>query len=278
MPDETVVQTTETPPKETPPPVEAVDERGVPYKNVAAEAQRKLDEANTLNEQYKVALGQLTQQRQAAPPAPVQVSDDLDELEKQFDEPTRKYIDRKVTRIATEIAERTGYKFVSQAGVQTAMSEDAEVAQEARQQYAALATNPLWANMPDVNKQEKAVDAAKAVVLARRLSKGKEAQTEQVRQQAERELAAGGNLPGTRGSPTQQPKSKEEYIKTFMADQQNIADFRTAYGRKLDPFSPEGQKAFREAAEIAYDVGPAGMWGGKTAVATRILREEENRQ
>lgn len=277
MPDETVVQTTETPPPETPPTPEATDSNGVPWKNRVAEWERKAKEAEALNEQYKVALGQLTQQRQAAPnPAPV--TDDLEELGKQFDEPTKKFVVGMIQREARKIAEETGYKFVSQANVQTELQADPEILKEAQSQYAALATNPLWRNADDVLKQEKAVDAAKAVVLARRMAAGKQTQTEQARQQAERELAAGGNLPGTRGSPTQQPKSKEEYIKTFMADQQNIADFRTAYGRRLDPFSPEGQKAFREAAEIAYNTGPAGMWGGKSAVAMRVLREEENHQ
>jgi hypothetical protein len=126
-------------------------------------------------------------------------------------------------------------------------------------------------------KQEHAVAAAKNVVLARRKAAGSQADAEKARQEAEEALKNNASLPGTRGPVPQQPKSKEEYIKAFMADAQNIADFRMAYGRKLDPFSAEGQKAFREAAEIAYDTGPAGMWGGKTAVAARILQEEQNR-
>lgn len=264
-----------SPPEPPAPPQDALDPDGVPWKNRVSEWQRKAQEAEALVENYKVALGAQTQQRQTAPPAPV--PDNLDELEKQFDEPTRRYIDQKIRRVAQEVAEQTGYKFVSQAGVQNELQADPEIAQEAQKQYQALATNPLWARADDVLKQEHAVTAAKAVVNARRMSKGRETQTEEARREAERALANGASLPGTRGASPPQPKTKEEYIKTFMADAQNVADFRTAYGRKLDPFSAEGQKAFREAAEIAYDVGPKGMWGGKTAVATRIL-EEENRQ
>ncbi len=285
MSDDPNVPPVEIPPN-PPPPQEALDESGVPWKNRVAEWERKAKEQEALNEQYRIALG--AQQPRQAPSAPVVLDDDElfnDQeylaVEQGFTPDVQKLIRTGLKRIGGRIADRaakrTGYEFVSQAGVQNEM-QDSEVAQEARQQYAALANNPLWSQVPDVLKQEHAVAMAGKIVNARRVSKGQTTQTEEARVAAERALAGGASLPNSRGgAPPAQPKSREEYVKQFISDPQNIADFRTAYGRALDPNSEKGQKAFREAAEIAYDVGPKGMWGGKTAVATRIL-EEENRQ
>jgi len=274
MPEEPNAPVVETPPPETPPAIDAVDESGVPYKNRAAEFERKFKEQEELNRQYQIALG--AQQRQQAPVAPVAVSDDLDELEKQFDEPTRKYIDRKIRKVAAEVAEQTGYKFVSQAGVQNELQSDPEIMQEAQRQYQALATNPLWRSADDVLKQEKAVDAAKAVVFARRAAKGKETQTEEARVAAERALANGASLPGTRGAPPQQPTNREEAIKAFMANPEKQAMFEKMSG--VDPNTEAGKRRFRRAAEIDFDTHPSEYWGGKTRVAINVMQEEGNRR
>lgn len=272
MPDEPVVAV-ETPPVAPPPePAVALDPTGVPWENRVAEWKRKAETEAGLNEQYKVALGQLQQQRQVTPPAPV--TDDLDELGKQFDEPTKKYVTGLIQREARKIAEETGYKFVSQAAVQNELQADPEIMAEARSQYAALNTNPLWARADDVLKQEHAVAAAKNVVLGRRNGKATQTQTKEAQFAAERGMAAAAGVPRTAGSPPPPETSKEQFVKDFMADPESRDAFSMAYGRHLNPDSPEGQKAFKEAAEIAYNEGRGGgFWGGKARVAINILGE-----
>jgi hypothetical protein len=284
MADEEVVKVEDKPPDSSPP--EPTDESGVHWKNRVAEWQRKAQEAEEraaqqekLNQAYQIALGQ---RQAAANPAPV--ADEQDEMfndpeylavEKDFTPDVQKLIrtgfKRIVPRLAQREARRVGDEIMSQASVQSEL-QDQEILAEAQKQYAALATNRLWSSAPDVLKQEHAVAAAKNVVLARRKAAGSQSDAEKARREAEEALKATASLPGTGGGAPPRPTNRDEFIKNFVANPEKRALFQKMTG--VDPDSEAGKKRLRRAAEIDFETGPAGYWGGKTGVAIGVLKEE----
>ena len=153
MPDDLIENTTTVPAGDSPPPIEPVDENGVPWKNRVAEWQRKTEEAEArakenadLVAQYKVVLGQ---QRTNPPPTErAAINRSLDEMEKTFPPETQEYLRALRTWVqeeAKKTSEQTGYGLMTDVSHTTALQQDAELLEETKRQMAMLNNHPLWA-------------------------------------------------------------------------------------------------------------------------------------
>ena len=148
---------------------EALDPRGVPYKNTVAELERKLNEAAAINQQYQTVLGerQAQQQTQPQPVAqPVKTGDD--DILGQYSDQDRKAIEIIARKVANEAAEQTGYRFMQQATLQNDLADNTELMEEARKQYGLFKQNQYWAKQDDLLIQDRAVAEAKNVLLAKK--------------------------------------------------------------------------------------------------------------
>ena len=142
------------------PTVPAVDDRGVPYQQSAAEFQRKYNESqaelnkvNAQNQQYQVALGkqqQQAQQTQAPPDTTTGYStEDL------------AMVDARARTIAQEVAKT----IMTQAEVNSAVSEDPELRKLAEVEYGKVLNNPSFAPLDEATKQSLAVQQARSLQL-----------------------------------------------------------------------------------------------------------------
>ena len=237
-----------------PPATPAIDGSGVPWENRAAEYKRKLEEANNQNLLYQQELGRLTA---PAPPVPA------DDGSSQYPESDRNF----VRRLAQEEARKIAYEMVRNAQVAQETS-DPEVQHEAQAEYQALLRNPLYGGLADDAKQMLAVKSAQLKILNAKWAGVQKTKADAEAQERARLDASGATLPGT--SPGGQPQtgqSKEEYIKAFMADPEQLAYLRTMY--KLDPDSPEGQAKLRRTAEFGWKGSPVSE---KLALGIQMLK------
>ena len=251
-------QVVESPPPAPPPEVEGVDERGVPYKNVAAEMQRKFEEQQRINQQLLEAVSN----RQPAPQEPAKsgIDDILKQYKPEDQTALRALFNEAVTQ--AEVRARTvGYKMMTEVGVQAELQKDPEVLKEALAAYQRLKANPVWAGADDLHVQYTALQEAKAAVAARRPSGGG--------------MPAPVNIPGTRGggAPPSGGDPKEKFIAKYMSDPEQVAMFHQVHKRDgLDINSEEGRKRFRRVAELAYqgEQSPFGLWGKDSNVGKAI--------
>ena len=221
---------------------------------------RKLDEQATLNAQYQQALGQLSQARQT-PPA------QGDDLESQFDEPTRKYVNTTAEKIAQRIAEQTAYRMITRAQMTQELQSDPEIQQAANQEFNLINQNPLFSPMPQEAKEALAIANAKSRILQGRLDAAKKGSTAQALADAAAAQAAGATLPGTGGTPPPQG-NKDQFIKEFIVDPQQRSFVKKMH--KLDPDSPEGQAKLKSVAEYAWRGSPVSE---RFAQAVELLRK-----
>jgi len=218
---------------------EAVDERGVPYKNLVAELERKLGEAAEQNTKYQQALGYYAQQYQAPAPQPAPVAEDV---EARFDEPTKKF----VTQVAAREAKRIAYELVTQANAQQNIGNDQEIQQEATRWYQALKVNPLYSTDSDIKVWDRAVAEARVSVLGRRM----EAASKATAAATVRDAAAATQLPPTRGNNEPSATDRDKFIAEFIKDDENRRMVRKL--DRVDPDSEEGQRLLKETAELNW--------------------------
>ena len=240
----------ETPP--APPPPLDVDESGVPWKNRAAEFQRKFEQEQQINQRYQVALGQ-----QVQPPKPVQ-----QELESKFDSESQQFVDAR----AAKIAEQTAYRIIARAQMTQEISADTELQRLANEEYGYVNQNPLYSGLPQEVKESLAVANAKAKVFAQRLEAAKKGNVSQAHAQAVQAQAAAASIPGTAAAAPSAPTGKDqyirEYVKEWTSEPEKRKFIRGFY--KLDPDSPEALDKIKRAAEEAYK---GVEFGGKTGAA-----------
>ena len=234
-------------PVQAAPPPEPVDESGVPYRNRVAEMKRKLEEQEALNRRYQIEMGAM-QQRYQAPPEK--------KPEPQWaDEDSRILVERAVEKKANEIMQRAQ---ISQ------QLNDPELNTLAQQEYAQIINNPIYANLSDIDKQEKAVDRATIKLLRGKQQTVALQNTQQVLAQAAQAQAAGASLPGTGGGgPISPADDKARFIKKFMEDDIQRTMVREYWD--TDPDSEEGQKHLRGAAERAF--------GGAQFSSSKLMSE-----
>ena len=226
------------PPAPPPETIEAVDERGVPYKNVAAEMQRKLQE---VEQQKQALLDAIQASRQPVPADPPKTG--IQEILKQYkpeDQAALMGLFNEAVAEAERRARTVGYTMMTEVGVQTELQKDPEVLKEAQAAYQRLKAHPAFSGSSDLQLQYTALQEAKAAVAARRPAGGG--------------LPPPVNLPGNRGGGAPPPSGdpKEKFVKDWMADSENRAVFQSMYRGKFTLESEAGQKALKEAAEIAY--------------------------
>lgn len=267
MPEEPNPNVPPAPPPEPPPPpppeVEAVDADGVPYKNRAAEFQRKYEES----ERAKEALLQAIQNRNA-PPAPEPAKAGIDDILKQYkpeDQTALRALYQAAVTEAEQRARNVGYSLMTKVSLQSLIQQNPAIKAEAEKIYPTLKANPFWANISDEQLEAMAIQQAAAAVQARQ--PGSPAP-----QPVNLPQNRGGGQPPAAGDP------KEKFIKDWMANEENRGVFQQMYRGKLTLESDAGQKALREAAEIAYQEGqkPLPFFGPNSVVgraATSILNQ-----
>lgn len=270
MPDpEMPIQTTpvETPlaPPPAPPAIEAVDDQGVPWKNRAAEAQRKLQEQISLNTQYQTALGRM--QQPAPQPTQGKYTYEVNGEKYELDAPTAKIVER----IAEDVANRTAHSFVGRAQMQQEAS-DPEILNEARAIYQnEVSQSPFMAQWHDDAKQGWAIQAAQVRILKRKSQVASQQSSAQALQTAASAQAQAASLPGTTPS-SQTPNSHDEYIREY------VKEWTTDPGKRkfvrgfcgTSPDSSEGLAWIKGAAEQAY----RGVeFTGKTGAAIEHLTQ-----
>lgn len=273
------VQQVETPPVETPPPppVEAVDASGVPYKNRAAEWERKAREAEEDRERYRVELGRRAAEEQARAAAQPKPASTIEQLKAKYDPEQLAAIQQIAREIAREEAQNTGHQFVTRASIETEL-QDKELFTEAQQQYAQVNQNPMWARVDEVLRQQHAIEKAKAVIRERKLQAASKGAGDTALEEARRAQAAGAGLPsgGTpMGGGTPSGNKREDYIKQFKGNEENLMWHRKiCRDMRIDVNSKEGQDLLNGAAEEAFNTPLAQMYGGKTKAALDVLRKE----
>lgn len=229
----------ETPPAsvtpEPPIPPEPVDEAGVPYKNRLAEMNRKLEEERQRNIQYQIALGQ---QHAPAQPPPTQRR----RPQEMFDEETLTGINLLVEQKANEIMQKAQ---ISQ------QLNDPELNNIAQQEYAILASNSIYADWPDIAKQNLAVTRAENKLLRTRQQATAQQTSQQALAAAAQAQASGASLPGTGGGGPQPADDKARFIKKFMEDPYQKQNFQSMY-RGIDINSKEAQERMQRVAETAW--------------------------
>ncbi len=233
----------QAPPIETPsPPPEPMDETGVPYKNRVAEMNRKLEDANRLNQEYQLQLGRLMAQQQVPPK--------VDEpLEDKFDDVTRKYVEA----TAQKVAEQVAHRFISQAQVSQTVNADPELLNIAKEEYGQLKANPYYSNLRDDQLQAFAVASAESKLLKKRGSTQQDANRAAALRDAAKLQAEGASLPDTGSSLPSGSVNKEEFIKKFKANDDQRAMVQSYW--EVDPDSMEGQLHLQRAAEKAFSGG-----------------------
>jgi hypothetical protein len=258
------------------PPAEPLDARGIPFKNTVAELERKLKEKEELNTQYQTVLGQYQAQQQQAQTQtqavtqPAKTGDD--DILGQYSEQDRKAIEIIAARVARTEAEKTGYRFVQQAAHQNALADNTELMEEARKQYSAFKQNQVWAQVDDILVQDRAIAEAEKVLLAKK----NVAASQQAVTDANRQGAAGANLPNTSGQSVETPEDKEAWVKKWMQQWENISMFKK-FERGVDINSPEGQKLFKGYADEAWN---PTIFSGTSAVgqAYRELSQQQQQE
>lgn len=285
MPDELIPTETppvetppeETPPVETPPPDPNVyDERGVPYKNVAAEMQRKYAEALERERQYQQRLGAQYQQAQQPPPQPTQTEDELETFVSQFDPNVQKalrgmaqVLESRAEKKARTVARAEGYDLIAQL-THNQEVQDPAMLEEARRQRAILDSNPLWANAPETLRNDRAIAEAKLIMKSKAPAPV-----------AARPVAAAPPpaMPGTRPAAPAQQNTREAFITKWVSDPNNIEPIRKLYGKKFDEKDPKIQKMLRASAEEILDKGELSFWGGGVkSAAEAILSQAETQR
>ena len=252
---------------------EALDPRGVPYKNTVAELERKLNEAAAINQQYQTVLGERQAQQQVqAQPAPVKTVDD--DVLSQYSDQDRKAIEIIARKVANEAAEQTGYRFMQQATLQNDLADNTELMEEARKQYGLFKQNQYWAKQDDLLIQDRAVAEAKNVLLAKKSA----AANQQAVTDANRAAAQGATLPNTSGQSAvvETKEDREAWINKWQQQWENVAMMKK-FHRGVEQGSPEWQKLFREYAEEAWN---PTIFSGTSAVGTayRHLEQQQGTQ
>lgn len=271
------------PPPEPPPPPEPepqsldpekFDDRGVPYKNVAAEYQRKLLEAAERERQYQARLGAQYQQQQNAPQPQPSTGDDLEPIIQQFDPNVQKALRAMASALETRAEKKArlvGYDMITQVGHNNEL-QNPEILQEARNQRAILDQNPLWASVNDTVKNDHAIAQAKLVLASKKPAP------------APVPRPANGapppQLPPTRGAAPPNPaNNREAYIQKWITDPMNLEPIRKIYGKKFDPKDPKIEKMLRASAEEILDKGELSFWGGGVkSAAEAILNQAESQR
>ena len=280
MPDELIPTETppvetlpvETPPVETPPPPDPnlYDDRGVSWRNVASENQRKLQEAAERERQYQARLGAHYQQPPAAPAQPD--ADDLETFVSQFDPNVQKAL-RGMAQVLEGRAEKkarsVGYDLITQLTHQQEVQQP-EMLEEARRQRAILDSNPLWANAPETLRNDRAIAEAKLIMA----KKAPAAPAPAARPAGAPPPPA---LPGTRPAAPAGANDREKFIQAHISDPDNLGFFSVLY-KGIDPNSTEGIAKRRKVAERAYSQDPADMWGGQTGKMIEAMRESLKRR
>jgi len=165
-------------------------------------------------------------------------------------------------QIAREQATHIKHQTLTEMRLQQELAADAELLPEARNQYALLGNDPMWAGANDTLKQQFALSQAKSTLLDKRMKAQVATQTQAATFAASRNQAAASSLPGTGGAPLL-GTDKESYIKNWMSDPTNVRMFRS-FERGVDPNSPEGLAKFRSYAENAWT---PTVFGGSVAAA-----------
>ncbi len=252
---------------------EALDPRGVPYKNTVAELERKLKEQGELNTQYQTVLGQYQAQQQTQPQPvaqPVKTGDD--DILGQYSDQDRKAIELIARKVANEAAEQTGYRFMQQATVQNDLADNTELMEEARKQYGLFKQNQYWAKQDDLLIQDRAVAEAKNVLLAKKSA----AANQQAVTDANRAAAQGATLPNTSGQSAvvETKEDREAWINKWQQQWENVAMMKK-FHRGVEQGSPEWLKLFREYAEEAWN---PTIFSGTSAVGTAYRHLEQQQQ
>ena len=258
MADETVETQVEQPVVETPPPpVLDVDEAGVPWKNRAAEFQRKYEQEQQINQRYQVALGQQSQ------PKPVP-----QDYESKFDSESQQFVDAR----AAKIAEQTAYRIIARAQMTQEISADQELQRAANEEFGYVNQNPLYSGLPQEVKESLAISNAKAKVLAQRLEAAKKGNVSQAHAQAVQAQAAAASIPGTSAAAPSTPGGREQYIKEYVHEYTTDPEKRRmARGLiKHDINSPEGIEELKQVAAYAYN---GVEMGGKTGAAIDYITQ-----
>jgi hypothetical protein len=258
-------------PEPLPPDPDKFDERGVSWRNVAAENQRKLLEAGERERQYQQRLGAQYQQQI---PSPAPVGDELEALITQFDPAVQKAL-RGFAQVMEGRAEKkartVGLDMITQITHQQEV-QNPEMLQEARNQRAILDNNPIWAGTTETQRNELAIANAKVVMASKKPAPP-------ARPANGAPTGPPAQAPPTRGVAPVAANNREAFIQKWVTDPNNLGPIRKMFGKKFDPDDPKIKKMLRASAEEILDKGETSMWGGsvKSALDSIVSQAESQR-
>jgi len=155
---------------------------------------------------YKAALGNVVQQRQAAPAA--------SDLASKYDAEVVQLIDSRAEKLFNQNLS----KLMVQSQAQQTIGTDQEIGKATEREYQALKANPYYAGQSDEMLYAFAAANAKANVNTTRLDAMRQERTKQSEKDALAAQVAAGRIPGTAPSNKSTPDDPDADIREYMSD------------------------------------------------------------
>src|SRR3990167_6141069 len=153
---------------------------------------------------YKAALGNVVQQRQAAPAT--------SDLASKYDAEVVQLIDSRAEKLFNQNLS----KLMVQGQAQQIIGTDQEIGKATEREYQALKTNPYYAGQSDEMLYAFAAANAKANVNTTRLDAMRQSQAKQAEKDALAAQVGAGRIPGTTSSNKSNPADPDADIREYM--------------------------------------------------------------
>src|SRR3990167_2796384 len=194
-------------PTPTPNPLE---ERLARLEKELASTQAGLSARDEVIAGYKTALGNVVQQRQAAPAT--------SDLASKYDPEVVKLINDQAEVVADRLFNRNLSKLMVQSQAQQTIGTDQEIGKATEREYQALKTNPYYAGQSDEMLYAFAAANAKANVNTTRLDAMRNSQAKQAEKDALAAQVGAGRIPGATPSNKPTDTDPDADIREYMSD------------------------------------------------------------